>query len=177
MTPLCCNRRRFTLLTLAGAGAAALAACSQPARPAAQAVEVTRDTACSLDGMTLADFPGPKAQIVYEQGAPDFFCDTIELFAVMLKPEQKRAVRAAYVQDMAKADWDAPQGQWIDARHAFYVVGSRRHGSMGETFASFASEADAQVFARQYGGKTYRFAQITPEMAELDGGVLKDKQM
>jgi copper chaperone NosL len=31
------------------------------------------DTACALDGMILRDFAGPKAQILYAEGKPDFF--------------------------------------------------------------------------------------------------------
>lgn len=179
MNPMCCNRRRFTALAgSAGiAAVSALAGCSQAKAPPVQPREITADTPCSLDGMTLADFPGPKAQLLYEQGEPQFFCDTIEMFAVLLRPEQQRKLRAAYVQDMALADWNDPRGHWIDAQTAHYVVGSKRRGSMGGTFASFAQQADAAAFAAREGGKTYRFAQITPEMAVLDGGVLKDKQM
>jgi copper chaperone NosL len=140
-------------------------------------VEFTRDTPCSVDGMTLADYPGPKAQIVYDQGAPDFFCDTVELLAVLLGPAQKRRVGVAYVQDMARTAWDNPREHWIDARSAVYVAGSKLHGSMGPTLASFANGADARAFAAAQGGKVYRFAEITPDMVVLDGGVLKDRQM
>lgn len=161
----------------AGALLIGLAGCQNAGTAPPSPVAVTRDTPCSLDGMTLADYPGPKAQIVYDKGAPDFFCDTIELFSVVLKPEQRRHALAIYVQDMAQAAWDDPQGHWIDARTAFYVVGSKRHGSMGGTFASFGTEKDAAAFAGREGGKVYRFDQITPQMAELDGGVLKDHQM
>jgi copper chaperone NosL len=155
----------------------ALAACQNAGTAPPAPVAVTRDTPCSLDGMTLADFPGPKAQILYEQGKPDFFCDTIELFAVVLRPEQRRHVLAIYVQDMGQADWADPQGHWIDARSAFYVVGSKQRGSMGATFAPFASERQAAAFAAREGGKVYHFEQITPQMAVLDGGVVKDRQM
>ena len=59
---------------------------------------------------------------------------------------QARAVRAAYVQDMALADWEQPVGHWFDARAGFYVVGSRRHGSMGPTFASFAADSSSSAW-------------------------------
>ena len=152
----------------------ALAACSSADRGPAGPLEVTRDTTCSLDGMTLMDYPGPKAQVLYEQGPPDFFCDTIELFATLLKPEQQKRVRAIYVQDMAQADWNQPEGHWIDARTAYYVAGSRRHGSMGATLVSFAREADARALAAREGGKVVRFEQVTPDMATLHGGVIAD---
>lgn len=155
---------------------AVLAACSKPAAPVAPQ-EITAETSCSLDGMTLADFPGPKGQIHYASGEPDFFCDTVEMFSIYLQPEQKRRITAIFTQDMGKTDWQKPQGQWIDARLAYFVVGSRKTGSMGPTMASFARLQDAENFARQFGGKVLRFDQVTPEMADLSGGVIHDKEM
>lgn len=140
-------------------------------------VDPKPDTACALDGMLLLEYPGPKAQMHYDQGPPDFFCDTTEMFAMVLKPEQKRRVVAIYTQDMGQADWNRPIGYWIDAKTAYYVVGSSRKGSMGVTIGSFAREADAQGFARQYGGKVVRFNEVTPAMASLDGGVVRDERM
>jgi copper chaperone NosL len=155
-----------------------LAACQGPASAPVATVEIDRSTACSLDGMLLADYPGPKAQIHYDGNpAPDFFCDTVEMFSVYLNPEQARKVKAVLVQDMAKADWDKPVGHWIDAKTAFYVQGSKRLGSMGPTFASFAREEDARKFATDNGGKVLRFAEVTPDMAALDGGALHDQRM
>lgn len=156
---------------------AALAACQQAATVSA-AIDANGDTACALDGMTLSDFPGPKAQVFFgNKATPDYFCDTIEMFATWLKPEQRKLVTALYVQDMAHADWRHPTGHWIDARSAFYVAGSRARGSMGPTLASFATESDAREFARREGGTLYRFDQVTPDMVVLDGGVIKDRAM
>lgn len=153
-----------------------LTACSQ-STPVAKPLEITRDTACSLDGMVLMDFPGPKAQIQYEQGPPDFFCDTKEMFSAVLRPEQKKRIVAVYTQDMAKTDWAHPQGYWIDAKTASYVVGSSREGSMGPTVGSFASEADALAFTKTYGGKVLHFEQVTLDMVDLTGGVMHDRHM
>lgn len=154
----------------------ALAACSKQEAPPVP-LEITRSTACSLDGMLLADYPGPKAQIQYDRGQTDFFCDTVEMFATILRPEQLKRVRAVYVQDMGQTDWNAPQGHWIDARTAFYVFGSKLEGSMGPTIGSFASEADAKAFAAHNGGKVLAFAAVTPDMVALDGGILRDQRM
>lgn len=111
------------------------------------------------------------------QDKPSFFCDTVELFATLLAGEQVRAAQAVYVQDMGQADWNAPKGHWIDAKTAVYVVGGKRHGSMGPTIGSFAQEADAKKFAGEYGGKVLRFAEITPAMVDLSGGALHDTRM
>jgi copper chaperone NosL len=153
-----------------------LTGCGESAR-VTQPKEIAEGTACSLDGMVLNDFPGPKGQIVYDQGEPYFFCDTKEMFSIFLRPEQKRRIVGVFTQDMGKTDWAHPQGHWIDAKGAFYVVGSKREGSMGPTVASFAAEPDAQTFAGQYGGKVLRFDQVTLDMVDLSGGVLHDSKM
>ncbi|HET9701070.1 MAG TPA: nitrous oxide reductase accessory protein NosL [Burkholderiales bacterium] len=168
-----------TLWRILVLGAAlAAAGCGEAERPkAAQPVEITRSTVCSLDGMVLADYPGPKAQMHYAQGKPDFFCDTVEMFSLYLRPEQQKRVTALYVQDMGRTDWDKPEGHWIDARTAVYVHGSRRRGSMGPTIASFSREEDAKAFAGMHGGRVLRFAEVKPEMVILDGGALHDQRM
>jgi copper chaperone NosL len=156
-----------------------LVACSREENAAApMPAEIEANTSCDLDGMMLAEYGGPKAQIHYVgAAAPVFFCDTVEMFATLLRPEQARTVRAAFVQDMAKADWDKPRGNWFDAKTGFYVVGSKRHGSMGPTIASFAAQADAQKFAGQWGGKVLQFAEVKPDMADLGGGAQHDGKM
>ena len=177
-----CRTRRQLLgwAALASLGAVTgLSGCSRSEDAQALApVDIGRSTSCELDGMLLADYPGPKAQVHFAgQAAPSFFCDTVELFSTLLAGEQVRAVRAVYVQDMGQADWDAPQGHWIEAKGALYVVGGKRHGSMGPTIGSFAQEADAKQFVTQHGGKVLRFAEVTVDMVDLSGGALHDTRM
>lgn len=164
---------------LVAAVALALTACgggTDPQTIRANAIEP--GTTCALDGMLLADYAGPKAQIHYAGVAePDWFCDTIEMFSVLQNPEQARRLSAVYVQDMGQADWNHPSGHWIDARTAVYVFGSKRHGSMGPTAAAFATEADAKRFIEANGGRLFRFDTVTPEMVVLDGGAQHDKGM
>jgi copper chaperone NosL len=155
-----------------------LTACGQQGSASVQAQDFQAGTSCELDGMLLADYPGPKAQIHY-QGAekPTFLCDTVELFSLLLQPEQVRPVQAAYVQDMGRADWERPLGNWVDAKTCHYVRGSKRKGSMGPTLASFARREDALAFAKQWGGEVLAFSAITPAMADLSGGALHDSRM
>lgn len=155
-------------------GSILISGCAKSHTEMVSPLEISSNSICSLDGMLLTDFPGPKAQLLYEQGDPDFFCDTVEMFSIYLRPEKQRRIRGAYVQDMAQADWNNPVGYWTDARTAFYVAGSKRRGPMGPTLASFAKESDAQAFASREGGNIYRFDQITSDMVVLDGGVVKD---
>ena len=182
MTCSCITRRRAlgfaALAALSTAGL--LSGCGDKAaeQTSLAPVEIDRSTSCELDGMLLADYPGPKAQIHFAgQDKPAFFCDTVELFNTLLAGEQVRPVKAVFVQDMGQASWDEPKGHWIDAKTAIYVLGSKRHGSMGPTIASFAKEADASRFATEYGGKVLRFTDIKADMVDLSGGALHDTRM
>lgn len=170
------NKTLITRITLPLILVVLLIGCKQSSAPVV-AQEITTGTSCSLDGMTLADFPGPKAQIHYATGEPDFFCDTMEMFSIYLQPEQKKNITGMYTQDMGRANWEKPQGSWIDAKTAFYVFGSKKTGSMGPTLAAFASQENANKFAAEFGGKVLNFSQVTPEIVDLTGGVIHDEHM
>ncbi len=158
--------------------ALAVSACSgPPGKSDPVSLDPADGVYCALDGMILAEHPGPKGQIRYADGSVDYYCDTVELVSTLLQPEQARSISGAYVQDMAQADWSKPKGHWIDAKTAFYVEGAKLHGSMGPTFATFAQRADADRFASQQGGKVHAFNDITPQMVKLDGGVMHDHNM
>ncbi len=175
-----CSVRRQLLGLVTLTALSALAGCGEQSGDAGTLgpVEIDAATSCELDGMLLADYPGPKAQIRYAgQEVPVFFCDTVELFNTLLRPEQVRKVAAVYVQDMGKANWEQPRGHWIDARSGFYVLGSKRHGSMGPTIGSFAQEADARKFIEQWGGRLLRYDEVKPGMVDLSGGALHDVRM
>ena len=167
------NLRLLTLLTLL---AAFLSGCTKQ-EESLSPIEIDRTTSCSLDGMILMDYPGPKAQIHYDSGEPDFFCDTMEMFSIYLRPEQKKRVTAIYTQDMGKTPWDKPTGSWVDAKSAYYVYGSKKLGAMGPTIAAFERTQDAEAFAKEFGGKVLRFEQVTLDMAALDGGAQHDERM
>lgn len=169
------NRRGWLLLA---AAAATLTACGSQGETAITPAEIDPASSCDLDGMLLGDFAGPKAQLHYAgDPRPHWCCDTMEMFKAVLQPEQQRTLRAVFVQDMAKADWERPVGHWFDARSGVYVAGSKRHGSMGPTLASFRNEADARAFAAREGGRVLRFAEVVPEMVDLCGGSAGDGRM
>ena len=174
------DRRQLMMGLMALAALPMLGACDKEGEKAISVapVEITQDTACELDGMLLADYPGPKGQIHFaDTPEPAFYCDTMEVLNTLMHPEEVRKITAVYVQDMGKADWDHPEGHWIDARTAIYVEGSSRLGSMGPTFGSFSNEEDAKAFIAKYGGKLLHMKDITPEMVDLRGGANMDHSM
>ncbi|MFT5721438.1 MAG: copper chaperone NosL [Motiliproteus sp.] len=142
-----------------------LAACSEdrPATLAAQqAAAIESGDECHLCGMLIGNFPGPKGQL-YQRGQSQTkkFCSTRDLFAYLLDPEHQHSVQSVFVHDMAITPWDHSNDKtYIDAREAWYVVGSSRNGAMGPTLASFSAETAATAFAKEYGGELYRFEQL-----------------
>ena len=121
---------------------------------------------CHVCGMLIARFPGPKGEAyVSRREQPLKFCSTRDLFAWLLQPETAAVVHSVYVHDMAQTDWAHPEdARLIDARSAWYVVGSERLGAMGPTLVSFAERAAARAFADSYGGRLLRFDDITLQL-------------
>ncbi len=129
-----------------------------------QAVAIESSDECHLCGMLISNFAGPKAEL-FRKGvtqadgnAVKKFCSTRDMFSFYLDPENKRNVTSILVHDMSKAPWDAPKDEFfIDARTAWYVIGSSQRGAMGKTLASFSKKTDADAFAVEFGGKVIDF--------------------
>lgn len=132
-----------------------------------QAVAIESSDECHLCGMLISNFTGPKAEL-FRKGitqadgnAVKKFCSTRDMFSFYLDPENKRNVTSILVHDMSKAPWDAPKDEFfIDARTAWYVIGSSQTGAMGKTLASFSKQTDAEAFASEFGGRVISFEQI-----------------
>ena len=92
------------------------------------------------------------------------------MFAYLLDPERLHNINNAFFHDMAVTPWEHPEEEtYVDARQAWYVVGSNRKGAMGPTLASFSTEQHAQAFADQYGGKLYPFEQLNLQLISAMG--------
>ena len=138
-------------------------ACEQDnnAAVSAKPAAISGEDECALDGMIVANYPGPKAQILYrEEGKRDFFCETKELFHLYAEPGMAARVVAIYVQDTAGVEWEKPVNNWIDAKGAYYVVGGNLQGSMGPTYAPFRSKEAAAPFVKEYGGEIMTFDEV-----------------
>lgn len=118
---------------------------------------------CHVCGMVITNFQGPKGQLFTEREQHTRkFCSTKDMFAWFLQPENVNRDHTLYVHNMAQTHWDHPEDtHLIDARQAWYVVGSNRTGAMGPTLASFETETEATDFAAEYSGQVLAFADIT----------------
>lgn len=112
--------------------------------------------------MTVVYHKGPKGQIIMSDGKVNWFTSVRDTIAFTLLPEEPKNIAAIYVNDMSQADWDNPgENNWIDARSAWYVTGSKLVGGMGAAEAvPFSSRENAQAFIQKHGGKVVAFNEI-----------------
>jgi copper chaperone NosL len=165
------NPVRHTLI-LATLAATALAACGKSeTQTAVVPLEISQGTSCALDGMLLADYPGPKAQIHYAGQAERISvirwkCSTST--SIPSKSGPCMAFRAGHGRPTGMTSHYRFMQERVYVHAASDTARDRRR--------SFALENDAVKFAAD-GGKVYRFADITRDMVVLDGGAIHDSNM
>ena len=155
-----------TPLAAAALALLALTACDEEKSAAAPPPPhtLTAEAVGHYCGMIVLEHPGPKGQIILaSRDEPVWFSSARDAFAFTMLPEEAKDVRAIYVSDMAKApSWDAPgAANWVEARSAYFVLGSDMRGGMGaaET-APFSERAAAEAFAAQHGGRVVGFSEV-----------------
>lgn len=156
---------RKTIL-LAFAGALALAGCNDQktaeAPPPPQ--EMTAAAIGRYCGMNVLEHTGPKGQILLaSQKEAVWFSSARDAISFTMLPEEPKDIRAIYVSDMAKApSWDKPGAMnWVDAKQASFVIGSRMKGGMGADEAvPFSDRSAAEKFASENGGRVVAFAEV-----------------
>ena len=139
---------------------------------------ITAEDTCHVCGMTILQFPGPKGEAFLRGDSQALkFCSTLELFTFLQQPENEAQLSQAYVHDIGKTPWAAPENDaFIHAKDALYVIGHDQPGAMGHTLASFAEQADAQAFIDEHGGEVIRYADIDlPLLGELGRGELNSE--
>jgi nitrous oxide reductase accessory protein NosL len=129
-----------------------------------EARPVPADARCPVCGMYPARYPRWAAQTLFKDGAAHFFDSPLDLFAFLQKVDRHERrytlddVAVSYVSDFES-------GQWIEARHAFFVLGSSVVGPMRDAdLPAFGSRKSAEALTRSHGGKVLTAAEITPEL-------------
>jgi len=179
---------RKSILLAAFAGAFALAGCNDQktaeAPPPPQ--EMTDAAIGRYCGMNVMEHPGPKGQIILaSQKEAVWFSSARDAISFTLLPEEPKDIRAIYVSDMARApNWEEPgTTNWVDAKQASFVIGSRLKGGMGgEEAVPFSNKAAAEKFAAENGGRVVAFAEVPKDYvlggtAELTGSVEQEPGM
>lgn len=137
---------------------AALPAAAQEKVPSAP--EATAK--CPVCGMFVARYPDWTGSIRFRDGATLHFDGPKDLFTCYLAVgKYAPGRRQTDIVLLSVKDYYALTD--IDARKAFYVIGSDVRGPMGKELVPFAREADARGFLGDHRGKkVLRFGEITP---------------
>lgn len=154
---------------LAAALVCALALASQ-AQPLTVPDPGERDT-CPVCGMFVARYPEWVATVVYRDGHAHHFDGAKDLFKYLLDLARwAPGHRAEDIATIAVTDYYAVER--IDARTAWYVIGSDMLGPMGHELIPHPTEAEARDFLRDHKGvRVLRYGDVTPELLRrLDEG-------
>ena len=116
-------------------------------------------------GMNVLEHAGPKGQVILDArvGEPFWFSSARDTLAFTMLPEEPKDYAAVYVSDMGKApSWEKPgETNWIDAKSAFYVIGSALRSGMGASeTVPFSSREAALKFAVENGGEVKSFEDV-----------------
>lgn len=126
---------------------------------------------CPVCGMLVSKYPNWIATIVYKDGHAHHFDGAKDLFKLWFDPPKYVAGHSREM--MARiVVTDYYNLQPIDAKTAFYVIGSDVLGPMGHEFVPLANLADAQDFMKEHKGKRIlRFDEVPRDLPfQLDAG-------
>jgi len=152
--------RLLLLLLMAGGilnSTAALAAGSDIPSPG------PRDK-CPVCGMFVAKYTDWVVSLTFRDSTSVFFDGPKDLFTYYLNMKKYNPSRkVADVVSMAVKDYY--DFKPVDAKKAFFVVGSDVYGPMGKEIIPFRKEADAREFMKDHKGKKIvGFGSVTPEI-------------
>jgi len=143
------------LLTLALFFSTALAA--PPAAPAPSAKDK-----CPVCGMFVSKYPDWVATVTFKDSTALFFDGTKDFFT-WYHNMQKYAPGRNQASIAAVTVKDYYSLKPVDARQAYFVIGSDVYGPMGKELVPFGKPADAQAFLTDHKGKKFlRFNEVTP---------------
>ncbi len=121
---------------------------------------------CPVCGMFVAKYPDWIAEIIFQDGKAVFFDGAKDLFKYYFDIDRyapgknREDIRAVYVTSYYELEW-------IDAKEAFFVVGSDVYGPMGHELIPLKNISDAEVFSKDHGGKkTVTFEEIDSKLIE-----------
>jgi len=117
---------------------------------------------CAVCGMFVDKYPGWVGVIRFKSGAPAYADGPKDLFRCLQDLRKYAPGRGEVLSIQVKDYYHLGE---IDARKAFYVIGSDVLGPMGQELVPFATDGDAQAFLQDHHGKRkLRFTEITPEL-------------
>jgi copper chaperone NosL len=151
-----------------------LAGCGKKDAEAPPPVAIPADAIGHFCNMTVSEHAGPKGEVMLKgQTQPVWFTSARDAIAFTLLPEEPKDIQAIYVSDMGRSSsWERPDS-WVEARRAYFVIGSNRTGGMGAPEAvPFSERRAAEAFATAHGGQVVDFQHMPPDyvLGNASGG-------
>lgn len=149
---------------------AALTACNTSEEQIASPREPDSHAVGYYCRMTLKEHTGPKGQILPKGSKDPLWFSSVRDALTYVEQDivSDREFAGFWVNDMAQGTWEKPApGSWIDARTAWYVVGSSKISAMGGNEAvPFKLRDAADAFAKDNGGHVTDYRAARREIAE-----------
>jgi copper chaperone NosL len=119
---------------------------------------------CPVCGMFVTKYPDWTTAILFRDGSRLFFDGAKDLFKCLL--DLKRYAPAKKVEDIqAVMVKDYYRLTFMNARKAWFVLGSDVYGPMGRELIPLEKEADAREFMKDHKGKSLlKFSDVTAEI-------------
>ena len=130
-------------------------------------ISVPKDSKCPVCGMIINKYPKWVA-FIEESGKKHYFDGVKDMMKFYIFDADFPYDRSK-IEEIKVTDFYTLKG--IDAKEAFYVIGSNIYGPMGEELVPFETKEEAQNFMKDHKGKKIiEFKDITPKVVmALDG--------
>lgn len=131
------------------------------AAPAAVPSPATKDK-CPVCGMFVSKYPDWVTSVTFKYSSALFFDGVKDFFTYYHNMKKYTPERMpAGIATITVKDYYTLRP--VDARQAYFVLGSDVYGPMGKELVPFEKAADAQAFLKDHSGKkVLRFQDITP---------------
>ena len=130
---------------------------------------------CPVCGMFVAKYPEWVATVLYKDGHAHHFDGAKDLFKYLLDMEKWAGIhKAENITDIGVTEYY--ELMMIDARDAYFVIGSDVLGPMGHELIPLATEADAVEFLADHKGSgIVRFSDVRYRLLQnLDNGIFEE---
>ena len=126
---------------------------------------------CPVCGMLVSKYPNWTARVIYRDNVVHYFDGAKDMFKYLREPGKYAAGhRKEDITSLIVTEFYGLTR--IDARKAYYVVGSDVTGPMGHELVPLETRSDAEEFLKDHKGKRiYSFDQINADLVDrVDNG-------
>lgn len=127
-------------------------------------INIPENAKCEVCGMFVSKYPKWVAQIQLKDGHNHYFDGIKDMLKFYFNPSKYKHTHSN--EDIANINaTDYYSLELIDARTAYYVIGSNVYGPMGEEFIPFKNEEEAKKFMiDHFGKKVLSFSEIKEDL-------------